>query len=138
MFESSKPVFQSQDPRFAGPNSPASKTSEGGADGLRAIEWSELTARLNASRELRAMLRRDTGRAGGPASSGCADAAAKCFRTREEYPVGEKSENGERSVNPVALEQRKGSPGIFQEDQGLQRKQPGNRENAATGDARDD
>ncbi|MEM7665472.1 MAG: hypothetical protein AAF250_06405 [Pseudomonadota bacterium] len=90
-----------------------------GGDALRAIEWNELTARLNAARDLRRVLRRDAriNIEGTAASFG--DAAATYFQSLE---------HGERPVNPVALEASKASPGITHETKG----------NAATGDARDD
>ncbi|MEM9501124.1 MAG: hypothetical protein AAF941_04695 [Pseudomonadota bacterium] len=90
-----------------------------GGDAVRAVEWNELTARLNAARDLRRVLRRDAriNIEGTAASFG--DAAATYFQSLEQ---------GERPVNPVALEASKASPGITNEPQG----------DAETGDARDD
>lgn len=67
---------------------------------LRAIEWSELTARLSAARDLRQLLRTDVAVNSGPESLGFADAAAQFFRAGEE---------DERCVNPNALGPRKTS-----------------------------
>jgi len=72
---------------------------------LRTIEWSELTARLSAARDLRQLLRADTQAKVGPDGFGFADAAAQFFRASEE---------DERCVNPNALEARKSSSGTDQ------------------------
>lgn len=114
--------------RVVAPDSPE---REGGA--LRMIEWNDLTSRLNAARDLRMLLRSDSqsaneGDAGRGAGS-IADAAARYFRTREE---------GERDVNPVALEQRKGSSGNVTGDEEMTCEGFQHRERAATGDARED
>lgn len=83
----------------------------GGVGGpLRAIEWGELTARLLAARDLRHILRRDTARTIEGSAHDFADAAARYFRKKEE---------GQSNLNPVALEHRKGSPGISEEQMGL-------------------
>lgn len=50
---------------------------------LRAIEWSDLTARLEAARELRIELRLDTRRNIECAGASFSDAAAKFFRSLE-------------------------------------------------------
>lgn len=60
---------------------------------LRAIGWSELTARINAARDLREVLRRDSVR-GGLSFASFGDAAASYFAA-----MGE----GEQPVNPIAL-----------------------------------
>ncbi len=66
---------------------------------LRRIDWSELTARLNAARDLRRVLR--------PNNGGCegefADAAARFLNGRDE---------NQTDVNLVGLEQNKGSTRI--------------------------
>ena len=116
-----------------------------GGDTLRVVGWSELTARLNAARDLRLVLRRDAhGNAvNGPGSdhSNFADAAARYFRTRHcEEP----------DVNPVALEHLKGSPGMIHEhdeiknqndshnEGGLPSNEVQHRGHAVPGDARED
>ncbi|WP_108789444.1 hypothetical protein [Erythrobacter sp. Alg231-14] len=127
MFEKDKPVPQAKDAENAGQNraqfstdtafgedllisSIASHRDDSGeaSEKLRAIEWSELTARLNAARDLRLVLRRDADN--GPNavddSNSFADAATRYFRTRDHC---------EPDVNPVALEQFKGSPGMIHE-----------------------
>ncbi|MEP0393239.1 MAG: hypothetical protein ABJ205_09465 [Erythrobacter sp.] len=67
---------------------------------LRTIEWSELTARLAAARDLRQLLREDAGSKLSAGKQGFANAAAQFFRACEE---------DERGVNPNALEARKAS-----------------------------
>ena len=126
MFESAQPFLHAQTGRFAEPDSGSPEAS--GAT-LRVMDWSELTARLNAARDVRHVLRRDANR-GIKASADCfADAAARYFRTKEE---------GERDVNPVALEQSKGSPGIVTELQGLEEKEAQIPGKAEEGVARED
>ena len=71
-----------------------------GGDALRAMEWSELTARLNAARDLRRVLRRDSQLNIDAAASSFGDAAATYFQS-----IGD----SERLVNPVALEASKAS-----------------------------
>ena len=96
---------------------------------LRPVEWSELTARLVAARDLRQVLRRDSQRTISDTAHDFADAAARYFRTKGE---------GQSIFNPVALEHRKGSPGNIPEQMGLHdydAKSPGP---LTKGDARDD
>ncbi|MEL6530638.1 MAG: hypothetical protein AAGK01_01455 [Pseudomonadota bacterium] len=89
-----------------------------GGDALRAIEWSELTARLNAARDLRRVLRRDSRVNIDATASSFGDAAATYFQS-----IGE----SERPVNPVALEGSKAWCSTIRKPNG----------EAATGDARD-
>ncbi|MFL0355242.1 hypothetical protein ACI5KX_02080 [Erythrobacter sp. GH1-10] len=98
-------------------NAEAAPAQGGGA--LRALEWNEVTARLNAARDLRLLMRRDSrlNIDGGAASFG--DAAATYFRALE---------TEERPVNLDALEQGKASSGIASQATG----------DAAQSDARDD
>ena len=97
---------------------------ESGPDGartgeaLRAIEWSELTARLNAARDLRRELRADAMLLAGSSGASFGDAAESFFRT-----LGE----GQRPVNPEGLEACKASCG-----------NPAQSGTAAQGDARDE
>ncbi|MEM7702490.1 MAG: hypothetical protein AAF251_11180 [Pseudomonadota bacterium] len=88
-------------------------------DALRALAWSELTARLNAARELRRELRQEAILCAGASGATFGDAAASFFKT-----FGE----GQRPVNPEALEGCKASSGNDFETSGV----------AAKGDARDD
>lgn len=63
--------------RFAGP------ATRRGGDALRALEWSELTARLNAARELRMLLRADSQAPITSAAASFGDAAASYFALLE-------------------------------------------------------
>ncbi|QIQ87566.1 hypothetical protein [Erythrobacter sp.] len=90
-----------------------------GGEALRAIDWSELNARLGAARDLRLLLRRDADRNIEANAASFGDAAARYFAA-----LGQ----GERPVNPDDLEARKASGGILRASEG----------DAATGDARDD
>lgn len=82
------------------------------AQPLRAIEWSELTAKFNAARDFRVLLRRDINAklgidSGEGVASGDIDfakAAACFFRANEE---------DERAVNQKGLEHRKTSSGMY-------------------------
>lgn len=105
MFQTSTPVPDA----FCGEKPSGDSLSEtvfGGAakggDALRAIEWRELTARLNAARELRRELRHEAILCAGASGATFGDAAARFLKT-----VG----NGERPVNPDALEGCKASCG---------------------------
>lgn len=73
---------------------------------LRQIEWSELTARLSAVRDLRHVLRKDMSAKIGSDKLAFAEAAASFFRANEE---------DERGVNPNALGQGKPSSDISQD-----------------------
>lgn len=68
-------------------------------DALRAIGWNELSARINAARDLRQEMRRDAAQ-GSMNVASFGDAAASYFAAIEE---------GERPVNPITLEGRKAS-----------------------------
>lgn len=100
-----------------------------GGDALRLMDWNELTARLNAARDLRHVLRRDARQNIEANGSSFADAAARYFRARED---------DERYVNPVALEQPKSSPGITLEGDKFKELRANVRGHTATGDARED
>ena len=146
MFESGKPISHAEaagiaaggahlDDVLIGRRERVSASVSGGA--LRLLDWNELTARLNASRDLRQLLKRDETLGISEASGSFADAAARYFRTCEEQG-GEQSEGREPDVNPVALEPSKCSPGIaFEHDKPhpLEVEPNGN---AETGDARED
>ena len=71
-------------------------------EALRAIEWSELTARLNAARDLRKEMREDAVLLAGSSGASFGDAAERFFKT-----MG----SGERPVNHDGLEGRKASCG---------------------------
>ena len=103
MFEKAKPPVIPSSARASDRGAGQSAVSE--AIPLRAIEWSELTARFDAARDLRQLLREDMSAKFGSKNHGFADAAARFFRANEE---------DERRVNPNALEARKTSSGKCQ------------------------
>lgn len=88
-------------------------------EALRAIEWSELTARLGAARDLRQELRQDAVLIAGASGASFGDAAESYFKM-----LG----NGERPVNPDGLEGCKASCDTPFDQSG----------DSALGDARDD
>ena len=129
MFETSKPISSAfcSDPsegdlRIVGDDSEGQEAyakAVRGGDALRAMEWRELTARLNAARELRRELREEAILCAGASGATFGDAAASFFKI-----IGD----GERPVNPEALEGCKSSCG-----------NPSDQSGAATeGGARDD
>ena len=115
MFENTTPPSATQIARFEGRPALGAELldpafAEGASGGeLRMFDWSELTARLNAARDLRLLLRRESNRSIGASANDFADAAARYFRKKEE---------GQSNVNPVALEHFKCSPGMVQELEG--------------------
>ncbi len=127
MFENGKPVPHARngdasapERRFGRVDSASDRTAEiaRAGEALRAIEWSELTARLNAARDLRRELRNDAMLCAGASGARFGDAAASFFKA-----LG----TGERPVNPDSLEACKASCG----------KASIQAEAAAQGDARD-
>lgn len=101
MFEKTEPLIPAHSDRnFA--EDAAYHAGVRPADSLRQFEWSELTARLNAARDLRLVLRHDSDLVK-ENNAGLADAAARYFRTKDD---------SKRAVNPVALEAGKASHGI--------------------------
>lgn len=68
-------------------------------EALRAMEWSELTARLNAARDLRMLLRTDSQAPIASVAASFGDAAASYFALLED---------DEPDFNPDALAQSKG------------------------------
>ena len=122
MFETSKPVphaFCGESPKVDSLANGAYGDVARSGDALRAIEWRELAARLNAARELRRELRQEAVLCAGTSGATFGDAAARFFQT-----LG----NSERPVNPDALEGRKASCGISPSTAGI----------AAGSDARED
>lgn len=82
MFEKAKPLHvpggvasgaPGADPRFAGP------ALRRAGDALRVVEWSELTARLNAARDLRLLLRSESQAPIEAVAASFGDAAASYF-----------------------------------------------------------
>ena len=101
MFEKAKPFnapsgvrsgVRPADERFA------SRPARRAGDALRALEWSELTARLNAARDLRLLLRTESHAPIEPAAASFGDAAASYFALLDDSEPG---------VNPDALGQSK-------------------------------
>ena len=82
MFEKAKSFNTPSSPR-SGANSAGERFAGRGArragDALRALEWSELTARLNAARDLRLLLRTESHTPIEPAAASFGDAAASYF-----------------------------------------------------------
>lgn len=70
-----------------------------GSEALRAMEWSELTARLNAARDLRLLLRTENQAPIEAVAASFGDAAASYFALLDD---------GEPDINPHALGQSKG------------------------------
>jgi hypothetical protein len=127
MFEKAKPFMHRPDsgPHASpsagrAPSDGTTRPSRGGEKGgaLRAIEWGELTARFQAARDLRELLRRDPSLNIEESAASFGDAAARYFASLSE---------GEGPVNLDDLEARKASCGISSEVEG----------NAATGETRD-
>lgn len=154
MFESTKPISKAQTGRFApqtggrvdGPDAFENDLLVGSADlapggaarggeALRLIDWGELTARLNAARDLRRVLQRDAVLNIEANGSSFADVAASYFRTKDSFD--HEKDRGKPDVNPVALEHRKGSPGMIHKHDGLDDKQAQFQGHAVNGDARD-
>lgn len=124
MFEDNKPVSrarkgaQCEDTRASDGVQPRSdragagadihgRRSQRGGDALRSIEWSELTARLNAARELRRELRDEAILCAGTSGARFGDAAGGLYSG---LAAGRQSD-GERRVNRDDLESRKASGG---------------------------
>lgn len=127
MFEKAKPFAAGGafdgDPRFAG--HPARRAG----DALRVVEWGELTARLNAARDLRLLLRTESQAPIEAVAASFGDAAASYFALIDDH---------EPAVNRDGLGHLK-SPGA---KVGLdQPNDPGHAEgtssDAPSGDARD-
>jgi hypothetical protein len=75
------------------------RTARRAGDALRALEWSELTARLNAARDLRMLLRTESQGAIEAVAASFGDAAASYFALLDD---------GEPEINLDALGQSKG------------------------------
>lgn len=137
MFEKSKPSATANARRIPARELPdcdslRESSGEAGCSGdggsLRAIEWGELTARLGAARDFRLLLRNEIeARANGDDAS-FAEAVARYFRAREE---------DQPNVNPVDLEHRKGSSGMFLGSRRTQNVPTRSMEQAQSGDARE-
>ena len=135
MFEKAKP-FNAPSPSGArSGNEPgeerfAGRTPRRAGDALRALEWGELTARLNAARDLRLLLRTESHAPIEPAAASFGDAAASYFALLDDSEPG---------VNPDALGQSKALGAKVGSGEA---KRPGDAaglpcDNAALGDARE-
>ena len=98
-------------------------------DALRAVEWSELTARLNAARDLRLLLRHEASAPIEAVAASFGDAAASYFALLED---------NEPDVNPDGLGQLKGhGDTMARSDADRSDKQTSPRSEAPRGAARD-
>jgi hypothetical protein len=101
MFEKAKP-FNAQSGAQSGLRSGkervASRPARRAGEALRALEWSELTARLNAARDLRLLLRTESHAPIEQTAASFGDAAASYFALLDDSEPG---------VNPDALGQPK-------------------------------
>lgn len=128
MFEKAKSISPSQgalgtDERFA------NRAARRAGDALRAVEWSELTARLNAARDLRLLLRTESAAPIEAVAASFGDAAASYFALLDD---------GEPGVNRDALGQSKGfGANTAQNDANRPDHTEGQNLNASRGDARD-
>lgn len=100
-----------------------------GGDALRAVEWGELTARLNAARDLRLLLRTESQTAIDAIAASLGDAAASYFALLDDSEQGANRENLGQSK---ALAARVGRS----DAQGSERAERSNSD-APRGDARD-
>ena len=106
MFEKAKPFnAQSgvQSGLRPGQERVASRPARRAGEALRALEWSELTARLNAARDLRLLLRTESHAPIEQTAASFGDAAASYFAMIDEH---------ELPVNHDALDCSKASDGI--------------------------
>ena len=95
-------------------------------EALRAVEWSEITARLNAARDLRLLMRTESQANIELVAASFGDAAASYFALLDD---------GERDVNPDALGQPKVLGGMLAGDKATPAADQ--TVGAASGDARD-
>ncbi len=128
MFEKAKPIPASHgafgaDERFAG------RAARRAGDALRALEWSDLTARLNAARDLRLLLRTESAAPIEAVAASFGDAAASYFALLDD---------GEPDVNRDALGQSKAfGAKNAQNDANRPDHAEGQHSDASRGDARD-
>ena len=111
------------DERFAGRRAPRA------GDALRALEWSDLTARLNAARDLRLLLRTESAAPIEAVAASFGDAAASYFALLDD---------GEPGINRDALGQSKGFDAKTAQNNANRPDQTeGKTPDASRGDARD-
>lgn len=107
----------------------AGRPTRRAGDALRALEWSELTARLNAARDLRLLLRTESQAPIEAVAASFGDAAASYFALLDE---------GESAVNRDALGQSKALDArIAPNDANRPGEATGPRSDASRGDAKD-
>lgn len=123
MFEKTIPIPKANPGPHRVPNSGGGAARTAGSDGapagapaaggqaLRALDWNEVTARLNAARDLRELMRRDSRLNIQAAAASFGDAAATYFRAIE---------SDERTVNHDALGSCKASGCIGKNPMALQ------------------
>jgi hypothetical protein len=110
MFEKAKPFSARSDaptrgfPAADGQERFATHPPRRAGEALRAMEWSELTARLNAARDLRLLMRTESHAPIEPVAASFGDAAASYFALLED---------DEPEINPEALGQSKGPGAMF-------------------------
>jgi hypothetical protein len=137
MFEKANPVSALSAPGFGG-RSPASagpaerfesRDFKRAGDALRAVEWTEITARLKAARDLRLLLRTESQAPIEAMAASFGDAAASYFALLDD---------GEPDVNPDALGHSK-PLGAYHDDYDANRsnQMAGHATAAASGDARE-
>jgi len=97
MFEKAKSIAASHGANAAGERF-AGRAARRAGDALRSVEWSELTARLNAARDLRLLLRSESAAPIEAVAASFGDAAASYFALLDD---------GESGVNREALGQSK-------------------------------
>lgn len=94
-------------PAHPGDDALGSAALRRGETALKAIEWCDLSARLEAARDLRLALRHEARRHIEDTAASFSDAAAQYFRTLEQ---------SKQPVNLAALEEHKGCTPIVPED----------------------
>lgn len=103
MFEKAKPFLAPPGAAAEGARV-AVRPARRAGEALRAVEWSELTARLNAARDLRLLLRTESQAPIEPVTASFGDAAASYFALLD---------NSEQAGNPDALGQSKALGGMI-------------------------
>ena len=113
----------------AGEERVAGRPARRAGDALRAMEWSELTARLNAARDLRLLLRTESQAPIESAAASFGDAAASYFALLDD---------GQPAVNRDPLGQSKALDArIAADDANRPGEATGPRSDASRGDAKD-
>lgn len=128
MFEKAKPISASHS-AFGADERLAGRAPRRAGDALRSVEWSELTARLNAARDLRLLLRTESAAPIEAVAASFGDAAASYFALLDD---------GEPGVNHDALGQSKAFDArTAQNDANRPDQTEGQNPDASRGDARD-